>query len=296
MPFPVAVADEVLLSCGRRCCICHKLCGTKIELHHIVPQVEGGPDTFENCIPLCFDCHAEVGHYNQKHPKGRRFSASELRQHRDAWYASVASTRTPMLVHPPSQRRDWRNVLRWNLSIPLALAMQWVCVSYLMNANSHYFGFLYTFLAPIWIIGLGFGIGHLLKEAPFSAALAGALAVGIISAWAATLLWDGTAIDGFVTGAYFGGAVSFHFVAPDRRMHILVFVASTVVLFGGLGVFKYSFYFARVHPDALAAPSLVIFLGASILLLIRALRRYRQMVTEFEVSDDDQEDERERLT
>ena len=32
MSFPQAVSDEALVKCGR-CCICHKFCETKIELH-----------------------------------------------------------------------------------------------------------------------------------------------------------------------------------------------------------------------------------------------------------------------
>jgi hypothetical protein len=48
-------------------------------------------DTLENCIPLCFECHAEVGSYNAEHPKGRKFSPAELGKHRDAWFAQVKS-------------------------------------------------------------------------------------------------------------------------------------------------------------------------------------------------------------
>jgi len=35
MSFSSSVSDEVLVKCGRRCCICHVFCGTKMELHHI---------------------------------------------------------------------------------------------------------------------------------------------------------------------------------------------------------------------------------------------------------------------
>ena len=45
----------------------------------------------ENCIPLYFDCHAEVGSYNAEHPKGRKIPPVELRKHRDAWFAQVNS-------------------------------------------------------------------------------------------------------------------------------------------------------------------------------------------------------------
>ncbi len=60
-----------------------------MELHHIVPESNGGKSTFENCIPLCFDCHADAGHYNPKHPKGTKYSPTELKKHRDNWYSAI---------------------------------------------------------------------------------------------------------------------------------------------------------------------------------------------------------------
>lgn len=60
-----------------------------MELHHISMKAGGGRDDKDNCIPLCFDCHAEAGHYNSKHPKGIRYSPSELKKHRDEWYALI---------------------------------------------------------------------------------------------------------------------------------------------------------------------------------------------------------------
>jgi len=89
MGFSSDVAERSLIECGRSCCICHKFCGTKLELHHIVTKEEGGEDSYENCIPLCFDCHAEVKSYNPKHPKGRKYTSSELKAHRDRWYNKV---------------------------------------------------------------------------------------------------------------------------------------------------------------------------------------------------------------
>ncbi|MEP9408592.1 HNH endonuclease signature motif containing protein [Peribacillus frigoritolerans] len=31
----------------------------KVELHHIIPLLEGGTHNFDNLIPLCFECHRE---------------------------------------------------------------------------------------------------------------------------------------------------------------------------------------------------------------------------------------------
>jgi len=87
--FANSVSELALLSCGRHCSLCHKFCGTKIELHHIRQRVDNGDDTFDNCIPLCFDCHAEVQAYNPKHPKGKKFTENELKKHRDQWYSKM---------------------------------------------------------------------------------------------------------------------------------------------------------------------------------------------------------------
>lgn len=81
-----------MVACGRCCCICHRFKGTKLELHHIALKSEGGTDSFENAIPLCFDCHAEQSSYDAKHPKGTKYQRGELLIHRDNWYARAAST------------------------------------------------------------------------------------------------------------------------------------------------------------------------------------------------------------
>lgn len=93
MGFSDKVQAEALAACERRCCICHKFCGTKIELHHIKQKADGGEDTFDNCIPLCFDCHADMGKADPRHPKGKHYSERELRLHRDNWYESVRNAR-----------------------------------------------------------------------------------------------------------------------------------------------------------------------------------------------------------
>ncbi|MGD0400389.1 MAG: HNH endonuclease [Syntrophobacteraceae bacterium] len=32
-----------------------------VEVHHIVPESQGGPDTIDNVAPLCVKCHADFG-------------------------------------------------------------------------------------------------------------------------------------------------------------------------------------------------------------------------------------------
>ncbi len=89
MSFPQDVKEKALVACGRCCCICHKFCGNNMEVHHIIQHADGGTDEFDNAIPLCLDCHAEVGQYNPRHPKGTKFTIGELKGHRDKWYEKV---------------------------------------------------------------------------------------------------------------------------------------------------------------------------------------------------------------
>jgi hypothetical protein len=83
--FPRAQVDQLLVKCHRRCCICHRFCGTKIETDHIDQRAQTQDDTIENAIPVCFECHAEIHSYNDQHPRGRKFTQNELRQHKDQW-------------------------------------------------------------------------------------------------------------------------------------------------------------------------------------------------------------------
>ena len=78
------VAD-LLTRCHRRCCICHRFCGVKMETDHIVPQSQGGDESIDNALPVCFECHAEIHSYNPKHPRGRMYTPEELRAHKEQW-------------------------------------------------------------------------------------------------------------------------------------------------------------------------------------------------------------------
>ena len=91
MPFSPETKTRMFVRCGRLCCLCLKQCGTNIEAAHIVGASENGPDDEENGIPLCFDCHAEVGAYNDKHPRGNKFRPQELKARRDRVYRLVES-------------------------------------------------------------------------------------------------------------------------------------------------------------------------------------------------------------
>jgi HNH endonuclease len=59
------------------CCWCRDQ-EKKVEIHHITPQADGGPDTEDNAAPLCSNCHTAYG----GNPEMRK----EIRGRRDNWY------------------------------------------------------------------------------------------------------------------------------------------------------------------------------------------------------------------
>ena len=63
-----------------QCCLCHAL---YVEIHHIIPESEDGPDTEENAAPLCPSCHERYG----ANPEKRKF----IREARDFWYELCAT-------------------------------------------------------------------------------------------------------------------------------------------------------------------------------------------------------------
>ena len=89
MPFSQKIRQEIFVLSARHCCVCHKSKGVKLEIHHIAPQQQGGSNTIENAISLCFDCHADAGHYFAGHPKGSIFSPKELLRHKEEWFKIV---------------------------------------------------------------------------------------------------------------------------------------------------------------------------------------------------------------
>ena len=84
----VAVPEEhrakLLLWCARHCCFCAKECTTNIVIHHI----DGNPSNNDlgNLIPLCFDCHGELEHYNDEHPVGTKYKYLEIKKRREQVY------------------------------------------------------------------------------------------------------------------------------------------------------------------------------------------------------------------
>ena len=125
MPFTEPVRIEALVKAARHCCICRRFRGTKIECHHIVQEADGGPDTLDNCIPLCFDCHSDMMNYDPKHPKGTKYRPTELRQHRDGWFAKVADSGVE-LAAPHHREADSRLFTELHARFPWNGTMQWL--------------------------------------------------------------------------------------------------------------------------------------------------------------------------
>jgi hypothetical protein len=87
MPKPPQFQEDdkikMLLWCGRYCCLCGKNAGTDIEIAHISNK---GGNNIDNGIPLCYDCHAKIGHYNREHPRGNKYKPEELKERREQIY------------------------------------------------------------------------------------------------------------------------------------------------------------------------------------------------------------------
>jgi hypothetical protein len=93
--------SEVLKTRIRRkthfsCCICKSI---GVEVHHIVPKEENGPDSEENAAPLCPSCHELYG----ANPSKRKF----IREARDMWY-EICSDR---FSSESGQLKEIRNLL-----------------------------------------------------------------------------------------------------------------------------------------------------------------------------------------
>ncbi len=94
---------KCLLWCDRHCCLCGKACGTNIEFAHIIPKGKSKSDEIDNAIPLCFDCHSEIGRYNKEHPRGNRYRPEELKARREQIYEEYTRHLVPPIHFEISQ-------------------------------------------------------------------------------------------------------------------------------------------------------------------------------------------------
>jgi len=57
-------------------------------------------------MPLCFQCHAEIGHYNKTHPIGRSYRIEELKARRNQVYDKYTSHLVPPVQYQLTQQGD----------------------------------------------------------------------------------------------------------------------------------------------------------------------------------------------
>lgn len=84
MPFSEELKKVIRNRAAFRCCMCQTF---PVEIHHIVPQAEGGSDEEQNAAPLCPNCHTIHG--------GNPETQKKIREMRDHWY-KVASVKYPI--------------------------------------------------------------------------------------------------------------------------------------------------------------------------------------------------------
>lgn len=89
MAFTEKLKKEVRNLADGKCVICHK---PFVEIHHIIPQSEGGSDTIENAAPLCARCHDIYG----DNPKKRK----QIIEFRNRWYQVIENTLNFSSVKP----------------------------------------------------------------------------------------------------------------------------------------------------------------------------------------------------
>lgn len=75
---------RLFLWCSRHCCFCGRACTTNMEIHHIDGNRSNKDE--DNLIPVCFDCHGELGRYNAGHPKGSKYRELEIKSRREQVY------------------------------------------------------------------------------------------------------------------------------------------------------------------------------------------------------------------
>jgi HNH endonuclease len=75
MPFTEAIKREAKRKAHFSCVVCHN---PFVEVHHIIPQADGGSDDSDNAAPLCAACHDLFG----ANPEKRK----QIREMRDLWY------------------------------------------------------------------------------------------------------------------------------------------------------------------------------------------------------------------
>jgi hypothetical protein len=84
MAFSEDIKSQVKRKSAFRCCRCQQI---GVEVHHIVPQKDGGKDDIDNAAPLCPNCHTAFG----DSPLKRK----EIREMMDWWYEQAEKMFNP---------------------------------------------------------------------------------------------------------------------------------------------------------------------------------------------------------
>ena len=111
-PFKRQDKIKMLLWCARRCCLCEEKCGVDIEIAHIGDPTD---NAFDNGVPVCYGCHARMGAYNDKHPRGSKITLEEIKASRELVYEKYTRPYVAPIDYSVSQAPN-----PWALSSPSA--------------------------------------------------------------------------------------------------------------------------------------------------------------------------------
>lgn len=106
MPFSESLKSRLRKRAHFLCCVCRRHAG--VEIHHIVPQAEGGSDTEDNAAPLCPNCHDTYG----ANPEKRKL----IREMRDQWYEICAKEPEASIKSGRANSSDMRNIVTVDFS------------------------------------------------------------------------------------------------------------------------------------------------------------------------------------
>lgn len=69
-----------------------------MEVHHIHPEAQGGPNTLDNAAPLCGSCHGQYG--------GNPVLRKQMREMRDHWWARCAAPNVTVIDAGLAEKLD----------------------------------------------------------------------------------------------------------------------------------------------------------------------------------------------
>ena len=78
-PIPQRIRDKLLVDAMHRCCLCPQHEDVTIDLHHILPISEDGPNTEDNLIVVCPNCHRKI------HSIRSRYTSRQLHMYKERW-------------------------------------------------------------------------------------------------------------------------------------------------------------------------------------------------------------------